>query len=987
VATVDQQSRTQLSTGGDGEGPPDAGADPLSVRHRRRASGLTLDQAARLIGISASQLSRIERGRSTPSAGTEARLRLFTTGGGLTVGPGVGAAADRGLALVPALEAWPLAGRDAELARFESALGRPGGAGLILVGPNGVGKTRLAREALARAEARGCAAWWLAGLAGAAPAPLGVFAHLVAVPDAARSDRAVQAATAQLLSTAAGRRVVLVMDDAHALDDGSAALIHRLVTAGDAFLLATLRSGQPAPAPISALWKDGRVERLVLRPLDPVTTQELLRRALRGAVEIRTAQALWGASRGNPLLLRELALEGLESGRLSHRDGVWRWTGHLGLGGRLREVVEDRGEPLSRAELEALELVAVGERLDLRVVDTLVPESVLVSLESRRLIDVEAGPSDGEARVRVADPLWAEALRARSPIRARALKRRLARALEAARPLRPDDLLRLAGWKLDAGDPASPELLLDAARRAEARFDHAAAQRFAEAALQAGGSEARLLIAQALAGQGRGAEAEEVLARLPEPEDDDGLVRRAEVRAGNLLLNLGRADEAVAVVAGAEDGAGRGRAHELTALRACALASTPRRDEALRAARSVLARPGATDLARLWAGAAAAAVWLSRGQFGRLFEALEEGIPLAQRFRDSRPLIEVCLSGYRWRGLVGSGEIGRAASLAAEHFRHALSAGLEDAAAHWAVLVGCSELLHGQVRTATRTLTEGMPLISEHDRLGHASLASALLAQAAAQAGELTIAAAALSAAERRPGPMGSAELAGVHRHLARAWLAAAGGDLHAARSCALAAASVARAAGELTLESQALHDHARLGHASRVAERLAELAAGTDGRLHRTFAAHAAALQRDDGPALDQVSGAFASMGAALLAAEAAADAARAHRRAGLRGRSQRSRRLARELVAGCEGAWTPALALLSSEEADVVLTPREMEIGMLAARDVSSAAIADRLGISVRTVDNHLARVYGKLDIGSRQELRRLLFGRPPGVMGPGA
>ncbi|MET0769573.1 MAG: helix-turn-helix transcriptional regulator [Solirubrobacteraceae bacterium] len=42
-----------------------------------------------------------------------------------------------------------------------------------------------------------------------------------------------------------------------------------------------------------------------------------------------------------------------------------------------------------------------------------------------------------------------------------------------------------------------------------------------------------------------------------------------------------------------------------------------------------------------------------------------------------------------------------------------------------------------------------------------------------------------------------------------------------------------------------------------------------------------------------------------------------------------------------------------------------------MLAAGGLSSAEIAARLVVSVRTVDNHLQRAYGKLGIGSRQEL----------------
>ena len=53
------------------------------------------------------------------------------------------------------------------------------------------------------------------------------------------------------------------------------------------------------------------------------------------------------------------------------------------------------------------------------------------------------------------------------------------------------------------------------------------------------------------------------------------------------------------------------------------------------------------------------------------------------------------------------------------------------------------------------------------------------------------------------------------------------------------------------------------------------------------------------------------------------------------------------------------------------VALTPREREIAAMAAAGVASREIASRLFFSVRTVNNHLQRVYAKLGIARRQEL----------------
>jgi DNA-binding NarL/FixJ family response regulator len=51
-----------------------------------------------------------------------------------------------------------------------------------------------------------------------------------------------------------------------------------------------------------------------------------------------------------------------------------------------------------------------------------------------------------------------------------------------------------------------------------------------------------------------------------------------------------------------------------------------------------------------------------------------------------------------------------------------------------------------------------------------------------------------------------------------------------------------------------------------------------------------------------------------------------------------------------------------------DVTLTQREREVLVIAAEGLTARQIADRLGVRERTVTTHLARIYGKLGVGSR-------------------
>jgi ATP/maltotriose-dependent transcriptional regulator MalT len=186
-------------------------------------------------------------------------------------------------------------------------------------------------------------------------------------------------------------------------------------------------------------------------------------------------------------------------------------------------------------------------------------------------------------------------------------------------------------------------------------------------------------------------------------------------------------------------------------------------------------------------------------------------------------------------------------------------------------------------------------------------------------------------------------------------------------------AAAASRAAGEYAVEVFALHDAVRLGARGEVVTRLAELAQVVDGKWAPAASDHASALVADDGAALDRTAGAFEAIGALRLAAEAAAEAASAHRRRGLDARAAASAARAAVLQAGCEGTRVPGLQLEDSGLA--CLSLREQEIAGLAAAGLSNTEIADRLVVSRRTVEGHLYRLYAKLGVSDRDTLARLL------------
>jgi DNA-binding NarL/FixJ family response regulator len=55
--------------------------------------------------------------------------------------------------------------------------------------------------------------------------------------------------------------------------------------------------------------------------------------------------------------------------------------------------------------------------------------------------------------------------------------------------------------------------------------------------------------------------------------------------------------------------------------------------------------------------------------------------------------------------------------------------------------------------------------------------------------------------------------------------------------------------------------------------------------------------------------------------------------------------------------------------------LSARETEVAEHVAQGLSNAEVAQRLHLSVRTVENHLRSIYGKLEVRNRTALARML------------
>ena len=113
---------------------------------------------------------------------------------------------------------WPLTGRSEEMGAIEAAILASDVSGIVVCGAAGVGKSRIAREALSAAASRGCEVRWAVGTSSARAIPLGAF---TAWAESGVTDtvQLVRGLIESLTAAPAGTTVVVGIDDVHLLDD------------------------------------------------------------------------------------------------------------------------------------------------------------------------------------------------------------------------------------------------------------------------------------------------------------------------------------------------------------------------------------------------------------------------------------------------------------------------------------------------------------------------------------------------------------------------------------------------------------------------------------------------------------------------------------------------------------------------------------------------------------------------------------------------
>lgn len=863
---------------------------------------------------------------------------------------------------------WPLTGRIEELNMVIATLdGSDEGAGIVLAGHAGIGKTRLAREAATRAAELGWAVRWIAGTVAAQTIPLGAFAQWATVGEGHQL-RIVSDVIAAVTESPDGSPVLVLVDDAHLLDDLSAFVLYQLVLRRAATVIVTLRSGEQAPDAITALWKDTALRRIDLQPLSRSQSDALLEQVLGGPATVSCATRLWHLTFGNVLFLRQLVVQEMYADRLVAGSGGWEWSGPLKVTGSLLELIDSQIGAISDTAGDVIDFVAIAEPLELTYLTRLTGSENVEYCEQRGLVVVSPAVGGGH-HVRAGHPLYAEARRARiGSLRLARLSGQVAAAM--ATPQAGEsaaDPVRLGKLWLQSDLAPDIDVLMRAAQVAYTRHDIDLTSRFAEAAVAAGaGADARLLLAHTLMHSATPQRAQDILDQLsrePLPEMLRSVV--GQLRAANLLWPLAQPEASWAVIDEALTSSSVEVQAEAQAFRAMQLAMSARPAEASAIGSSI-------DREHLGAMPTLMLAWalsIASGDLGRPDEAVAAAEAAASVTAWPSAALQAPGSALAAvQALLLAGEVKRADALA------------QWAVQRWSDVPGVFRAFGAAISALALLGTGDIPgarerlrrVLSEPavpgSRVGVHYLLVLIYLETVGHTDDMTAIAEAT-------------EMLGRHRHdafsfldpcamLGTAWAAAAGGRLSQARTAAESAAECARTNGQFAWEVQCRQTAIQFGDTRQV-PRLTELVGRVDGPRAQLTLRWARAVSCHEGDELSFISTEFENLGDRIAAADAAAHAAAAYRSHQKRGPALTAAARAARLIGQC-GASTPATRASASP---LPLTNREREIAELLPKGLTNKQIADELTLSVRTVEGNIYRACNKLGLPDRVALANLM------------
>ncbi|GAA4042909.1 LuxR family transcriptional regulator [Arthrobacter methylotrophus] len=874
----------------------------------------------------------------------------------------------------------PLVGRFGVMAAVVDCLLDVNGPGVLLFGDAGIGKTALINEVVRELGQRVRPFRVFAGPT-LASVPFAALAPLLTglTPGQISEPLSVLRTVVAALNPAGQPHpapAVLIVEDAHHLDDSSVAVLAQLAAAEAAKVVFLCRPYPAPPAEVFSMWSEGLVDRFDLQPLNEQEVNQLCAQTLDAPVVQSSSAVLCKYSGGNPMFLLELIGHAKSLGQLVCRNDSWMLSGELrGTSVRLMDLVRNQILMLGAEQRETLETVALAEPVPLSVVQQASNSNAVDELQELHFIDIASDPA---RHVRLAQPLVGEVIRQLVPTaHSMTIRRRIVELMEA-KPQTMDGLLRFVSWGLESGTEVPDSDILEAAQLANRLFIPSYVERVVGAikdpALRLA-AQVEVARAKWYRGDIRGSVSS--LAGVVDRTRDPRTIRQASMLAAQLAGRQGLGPNAV-----------KQAAYEWEAALARLAESSPGIDPAElergKLGSRLLSLQGLQteghyveterELRQIWKetdddeSRVVAATLLSEAMAvtGRPVSALQILMGIQEMVASSGDW-SLQYAGFVMRtyilALQQAGEFAVLETFLRNHVSQApnsliYSGGMLHLAA------GMVDLRRGDLGVALPRLRQAVSMLRVSDMGNELPDAVAAAAYAA-------------SILKRRDTAMTYSNeydaliREGVHPsllaqgHAAVARADQSGSQTAIARLMSLSDSAAAN--GAIGAEIDILMLVLRLGDAS-VARRLIAVAEGSEGRTAEFALSVGLALVHKDADRLIELSDSAARDGLELAAADCASHALRILESRGDKARQLEGQRLLKRRTA----ALDKANPVVDGSSPDLhKLTRREQEIATLVQSGSSNKDIALGLGLSLRTVEGHLYRMFAKLGISHREDL----------------
>ncbi len=369
---------------------------------------------------------------------------------------------------------WSSFVRQTEIKQTLAAVEHDSSYGAVVVGPWGVGKSTLARAAHA-AIAETTHVVRLFGSPAETLISYGSLAVLLArLPAAATESPSsiIRGIDELLRRDADGRQILLVIDDLPGLDPMSVGVIMHLLLSHTAKALIVIREIGQLPEDLVWLVKDGFLEEIRLNYFSRDEVGTLIAKATKTFVSETAVTALYNASQGIPLVLQALFREQVANGRLQLSRGGWVISGVLNLSSTsvLAETVMTRLARETDSTRSGIEKMSLLGRASLPVAISVLGQETVWELEERGYLLIDAGE---RYNTQLSERYLGEMVRSTlTPERMTELLQEIAAKFSTElQDLQPLEIMALAAWSLDAGLGLEPVFGLRAASHAVRHFD------------------------------------------------------------------------------------------------------------------------------------------------------------------------------------------------------------------------------------------------------------------------------------------------------------------------------------------------------------------------------------------------------------------------------------------------------------------------------------------------------------------------------------